>query len=168
MFNANLIDGIELFRKVEPERKMMIIVEDIDGFLNDKSLEQKLLQFLDGSLQLINTVVIATTNFPEDLPSRIKNRPSRFDRLIKIEFPNEATRKAYITAKSKTLDAIAIDEWVSQTKNMSLAHIKELITAVEIFDLDFFEELDRIHDMMKEADNSDDYVKPSKSVGFLD
>lgn len=167
LFNANMIDGIELFRKIEPDRKMMIIIEDIDGFLNDTSLEQKLLQFLDGSLQLVNTAIIATTNFPEELPSRIKNRPSRFDRLISIGFPNETTRKTYIAAKSKTLDEIAINEWVNETEGMSLAHIKELITAVEIFDLDFYEELDRIRDMMKETDNSADYPKPkTRKLGF--
>lgn len=167
LFNANMIEGIELFRKIEPDRKMMIIIEDIDGFINDTSLEQKLLQFLDGSLQLVNTAIIATTNFPEELPSRIKNRPSRFDRLINIGFPNEITRKTYIVAKSKTLDEIAIDEWVKETDGMSLAHIKELITAVEIFDLEFYEELDRIRNMMEETDNSADYPKPkSRKLGF--
>lgn len=168
-FNRFMIDGLKLLRQMDPERKLMVVIEDIDGFIQDDALEQQLLQFLDGSLQLVNTIVIATTNFPEDLPSRIRNRPSRFDRLEYIGYPNEVMRAEYISQKAKHLEDGDLEVWVDITKGMSLAHIKELILAVEVYEVPFEEALQRIKDMMKENDNSEDFDKKEgrkEGLGF--
>jgi len=62
--------------------------------------EQALLQLLDGGIQHSNTVIIATTNYPENLPDRIINRPSRIDRIVEIDMPTREMREIYINKKA--------------------------------------------------------------------
>ena len=77
-------------REIEPDRKIILILEDIDNFINvDKALLTKLLQILDGSNKLDNIITIATTNYQEKLEERIANRPSRFDRRYEIGLPSK-------------------------------------------------------------------------------
>jgi len=92
------------FREVEPDRPIIIIIEDIDNFTinnNNQELVTTLLNILDGSSQLNNVVTIATTNHPEKLEERIANRPSRFDRRYEIGPPNAENREFYIKTKLK-------------------------------------------------------------------
>ena len=63
---------MKMFRTIEPDRKMIVIIEDIDNFVSDRyssrsSLETTLLNILDGNFKFDNTVIIATTNYPENL-----------------------------------------------------------------------------------------------------
>lgn len=56
------------------------ILEDCENYLDDRS--SQLLNILSGSLEPINvkgSYIIMTTNFPEKLSDRIKNRPERID-----------------------------------------------------------------------------------------
>ena len=168
-FNDNIIDGITSFRKIEPDRKVMIVIEDIDGLVKYTDAEQVLLQFLDGSVPHINTIMIATTNYPETLPDRIINRPSRFDRIAYIGFPSKTDRKIYIKNKSKKLTAKQINEWVDDTKGFTLAHIKELIVSVEVFELEYKNALARLDEMRQKIADSSDYTKKLRgreNVGF--
>ena len=168
-FNDNIIDGITSFRKIEPGRKVMIVIEDIDGLVKYTGAEQVLLQFLDGSVPHINTIMIATTNYPETLPDRIINRPSRFDRIAYIGFPSKTDRKIYIKNKSKKLTAKQINEWVDDTKGFTLAHIKELIVSVEVFELEYKNALARLDEMRQKIADSSDYTKKLRgreNVGF--
>ena len=99
VFSLNTDIEIELFpeavrriRKIEPDRKIIAIIEDIDSFteLNSR-LNTLLLNILDGNLKLSGLVTIATTNHIELLESRYTNRPSRFDRVVEFPLPNAET-----------------------------------------------------------------------------
>ena len=48
---------------------------------------ENLLTFLDGESSWDNTVTIATTNYPEDLPANLVDRPGRFDTFIEYGNP---------------------------------------------------------------------------------
>ena len=61
-FNDYIVDGLPSFRAIEPNRKVMVVIEDIDNFTKHSDVEQILLQFLDGSTPHVNTIMIATTN----------------------------------------------------------------------------------------------------------
>ena len=91
---------IATFRKVEPKRPLIVLLEDIDSLAGEgRSQTARLLNILDGVKQIEGVVYIATTNYPEKLQERITNRPSRFDRRYKVELPNEDIRRAYIQHK---------------------------------------------------------------------
>src|SRR5262245_5221029 len=84
---------MELFRKIEPERPLVCMFEDIDAIIELHG-DSELLQWLDGSHQINKVINIATTNYPERLDRRIVSRPRRFDRIIKIEAPGPHIREA--------------------------------------------------------------------------
>jgi energy-coupling factor transporter ATP-binding protein EcfA2 len=136
-------------QEIEPDRRIIAVIEDIDNFVgSDRSIMTQLLNILDGNLQFKNLVVIATTNYPEKLESRISNRPSRFDRRYEIKNPNYAVRKYYLEHKlnKEDLESINIDEWVRATENFSIDHLKELLISVFVLGYKF----DEAHAVMKD------------------
>ena len=158
-FNSYLMDTLNYFRKIEPTRKIMVIIEDVDNLMRNSDLEHALLQFLDGSVQHKDTIVIATTNYPEQLPDRVINRPSRFDRVSYIGTPSARDREIYIREKSKKLRSNSIKKWVRETEGFTLAHLKELIVSVEVFGISYKETINRLNEMRKKDYKSDDYEK---------
>jgi hypothetical protein len=161
-FNDYVVDGLPSFRTIEPDRKVMVVIEDIDNFTKHSDVEQILLQFLDGSTPHVNTIMIATTNYPEELPDRIINRPSRFDRVAYIGFPSEEDRAKKLTKKQ-------IEKWVKDTDGFTLAHVKELIVSVEVFGLKYENALARLTEMRQKIADSSDYTKRlrgTQNLGF--
>lgn len=152
--------------ELEPNRKKVLIIEDIDNFCKGRSIESKLLGLLDGNATMTSTLTIATTNYPENLPDRIKNRPSRFDTVKPIGFPDETVRRFYLENKIKKNDLkkIDIDQWVSDTDRFTISHLKELITSVVVIGKTYESALEGIRSL---ADNitSRDYEQ-NRKAGF--
>lgn len=125
---ASLTAGLAQLRTVEPERPVVVIMEDIDTIIRDYG-ENQVLSVLDGEAQIENVVYVATTNYPENLNGRIINRPSRFDRVMKINTPNAEARAMYLKTK---IDNLVVDGYdlVKETDGLSIAHLKELIVAL--------------------------------------
>jgi hypothetical protein len=81
------IGGLHELRRIEPERPIIVVLEDIEEMIQNFG-EHGLLSLLDGEHQVSNVVVLATTNYPELLGERIINRPSRFDEVILVDMPS--------------------------------------------------------------------------------
>jgi len=155
---------IGTFRKIEPKRPLIVLLEDIDSLAGEgRSQTARLLNILDGVKQIEGVVYIATTNYPEKLQERITNRPSRFDRRYKVELPNEEIRRAYINHKlsDDDLKNVDVDLWVSKTDGMSLSHLKEVVVSVIVMGRTFEETMDNLEGM-KRAPSARGEVK----VGF--
>lgn len=137
--------GLKLMRQVEPKRPIVIMMEDIDAIIQNYG-ESDLLAILDGELQIDNVCSVATTNYPERLDKRFVNRPSRFDIVRKIGMPNAEARSLFLKHKNPRLSKNKEDlqKWVLETKGFSIAHLKELITSVEIFGNSFEETISRL------------------------
>lgn len=158
--------GLELLRRIEPNRPIIVMVEDIDAIQHAHG-EADLLAMLDGDLQIDNVVFIATTNYPEKLDKRLVNRPSRFDIVRKIGMPSAEARAVYLAARNSRLAALddEMDAWVDATDGMSIAHIKELIVSVEALGQDFQVTIDRLNIMNDQKISSEDDDK-KKPIGF--
>jgi hypothetical protein len=117
------------FRSVEPDRQLVVIWEDIDTVIMNYG-ESKVLSILDGESQIENVVFIATTNYPENLDGRIINRPSRFDKIVKIGMPNAEAREMYLKKKLGTTTAKDGTDLVKASDGFSIAHLKELIIGI--------------------------------------
>jgi predicted AAA+ superfamily ATPase len=158
------MDFIATFRKIEPERPLIVLLEDIDSIAGENSHStSRLLNILDGVKQIEDVVYIATTNYPEKLQDRITNRPSRFDRRYKVELPNEEIRDAYIRHKltDEDIKNVDIKEWVKRTEGMSLSHLKEVVISTIVMGREFEEVMDNLEGLKKSPT-----IKEFKKVGF--
>lgn len=147
------IDAIKKVRAIEPDTKIITIIEDIDNFctLKNDSVETLLLNILDGNYKTDNLVIIATTNYIEKLEERYVNRPSRFDRVIEFPLPNDDSRRIFIekTVSPDDINKINLDKWVKRTKGFSIDHINELILLFFVFGHEEEESFKTIENMIK-------------------
>lgn len=143
-------EGLRVLRMIEKKRPIVVMIEDIDAIV-DKKGESAMLALLDGELQIDNVVFVATTNYPERLDKRLVNRPSRFDEVIKIGMPSAAAREMYIKNKVPRLAvpeaAEELKKWVDGSDNMSIAHIREIIIAIECLGNPIEKTIERIRKM---------------------
>lgn len=147
--NPNLVSSaLAVVRQIEKDRPVVVVLEDIDTIIQQYG-EAKVLSLLDGENSIDKVVFLATTNYPEQLDGRIVNRPSRFDRVVKIDTPNEASRRLYFTKRAFDLNADQIETWVAETDGFSIAHLKSLIQGVLCFGRSFEYELKRLKAMNK-------------------
>lgn len=150
------------FRRVEPDRKLICILEDLDE-LTDRYGESNLLALLDGEQQVDKIVYVATTNYPERLDARLVNRPSRFDEVIKIGMPSAAARRVYLRSRLKISDLADADlqVWVEETDGLSIAHLRELVAAVFCLGRDYEDTLKRLKAMQRRPSSTGD-----KAIGL--
>lgn len=160
----HFIEFIPTFRKIEPNRPLVTILEDIDSLAGeDRYSTSKLLNILDGVKQISGVVYLATTNYPEKLQERLTNRPSRFDRLYKIEMPNADIRRSYLEHKlsKEDLKTINLEEWVRKTSDMSLSHLKEIVISVIVMGKNFEDTLEILGNLKKKP-----RIKEQSKMGF--
>lgn len=140
------------FRKIEPKRPLIVILEDIDNVIDAGSgVLSALMNILDGINQIDNVVYLATTNYVEKLQERISNRPSRFDRVYLIGTPDRDVREYFINNKMQASDLKKIDmeKWLDATDGLSLSHIKELIVSVVILGKKFEDVMEHFSGMKR-------------------
>ena len=124
-----LLNALRDFRKVEPQRRVVCVFEDIDAIVNSYG-DEDILALLDGEYQIDRVLNIATTNYPERLDKRLVARPRRFDRVIKIDMPSSETRRVYLSTKLK-INGEELIEWVDKTEELSFAALAELVISVK-------------------------------------
>ena len=158
------IGFIHNFRKIEPLRPLIVILEDLDSIMGeDRYTTSRVLNILDGIKQIENVVYIATTNYPEKLEERVTNRPSRFDRRYRVEKPSDEMRLAYFKHKIPAEDIVNVDveRWVKDTKDMSLAHLREVVVSVIVLGNTYEETITKLTEMKKKPK-----AKESGGLGF--
>lgn len=124
----NLNGGLKTFREIEPERRCMAVLEDVD-----EMGEHQLLQLLDGTDTADNILYLATTNYVNRLPPRVL-RPGRFDRKIEVPYPPAAGRRAYLESKLKdeNIPPEKMNKLVKATEGFSFGHLREFVAGVFI------------------------------------
>lgn len=150
-------------KQLEGSRNIITIIEDIDNLYEQDST--MLTAFLDGEDEIEHNVVIATTNYINEL-SDVLTRPSRFDQIIEVNLPDEGDRRELLKEKFKISDE-ELDLWVKKSEGLSIAALKELYISVRLFGNDIDETIKRLngHDNLV----SKKLVKSSKtqkSIGF--
>lgn len=155
---------LKAIRRIEPKRNLIVVLEDIDEIIQSNG-ESHILSMLDGENNVDNILHLATTNHPDRIGARIINRPSRFDRRIYVDMPNDDARRAYLDkATQSSVDSEQLDKWVADTQGLSIAHLRELVAAVHCLDQPYDEVLDRLKKMAIPVKSDDGFKR--KGVGF--
>ena len=167
---STLTEGLNIIREVEPDRPIVVIIEDIDKSM--RYGEEEVLAILDGESQIENVVYVATTNYIEKLPPRIINRPSRFDCVIEIGLPDENIRASYLNNKIKTTIGPDGENLVELTEGFSISHIKELIIGVYCQKKPIIEVVNKLKSMNGEdfEDKEDNYPRdnyPKRNTAMI-
>jgi AAA+ superfamily predicted ATPase len=157
------VEMVPKLRQIEPDRPLVVIIEDIDSVAGDSNYSTSvLLNILDGIKQIENVVYIATTNYPEKLEERITNRPSRFDRRYYVAPPSREVRKSYLENKiGDNKIEIDIEKWLDDTEDLSMSHLKELFISVVLLDNKYENAIEHLKGMKKTPRG-----KKQKEVGF--
>jgi SpoVK/Ycf46/Vps4 family AAA+-type ATPase len=141
---------MKMIRDIEPDVPMILLMEDLDALVKDA--ENVYLSILDGSAQVDKVVFIATTNYPEMLDKRFRDRPSRFDTVCYVGMPRYEQRLFYLKAKEIKDDEAQL--WAGATEGFSIAHLRELIVAVKCLKQPFEQVLERLRDMHENKPSS--------------
>ena len=161
-----LTRGMEIFRKIEPDRPLVCIFEDIDAVIEMHG-DSELLGWLDGSHQINKVINIATTNYPERLDRRIVSRPRRFDRIIKIEAPTACMRETYLRKKLTELTTNGqLAHWVDLTDGLSFAALAELVISVACLGNTLEETVKLLRMLEDQHPSSKEFDRPG-SMGFV-
>lgn len=120
---------ILFLKKTLSNRLKVFIIEELANVCNRSDLIERTLTFLDGENSLNNSIIFATTNYPEKLEANIVDRPSRFDAIFKIGTPDQQERE--VLMKFFLQREVTIDE-VTNCKDMTTAQIKEVCILSQI------------------------------------
>lgn len=126
-------------------RPFVIIWEEFESVVEDQ--EEQLLGMLDGMENMDNLFFIATTNYIDDIPPRIKNRPSRFADILEVGPPEAPARRAFLEAKVHPQDKVDIDQWVAATDGLNIDQIKDVLISSLVLGLPLERSVEKIKQM---------------------
>lgn len=140
--------GLQLVRSREPNRPILVVMEDVDGMIAGGN-ESHLLSLLDGEHQVGGVVFLATTNYKDKLPGRLVARPSRFDLVTEVKPAPVEARASYIKTKAPEMSEAYVQALAEGSEGWSIAHVKELVILVEVYEKTPQEALDRMAHLVK-------------------
>jgi len=128
----------DIFQMARDLAPSIVFMEDIasQGGLDRRQVVSRdlgeLLNMLDGIEENSKVVTIATENYPDLLDAALRNRPGRFDVIIKLNNPEEEQREALLERFLPELGKERIQVLAKQTNGFSNAHLRELTTRILI------------------------------------
>lgn len=150
--------------------KLILVAEDIGGMENREYRTEStssLLSLLDNNEKtfIIPTMIIATTNYPENLEANLANRPGRFDDKIEIEYPTgkERLQLMQFFTKSELENDVAVLIESDKCAKFSPSHLREAYIRHHLRSETLFT---TIGDMIKEITLYDKGFSKRKGVGI--
>ena len=108
-FQVNGADGVEVAydfidkcRKLNPNQMALVLFDECEDDMENR--EDKMKQLLDSDITPSNFVFLASTNYIEDIPETIKDRPSRFKHVIDCSDLNGEEDQVYQIFKAMNVD----------------------------------------------------------------
>jgi SpoVK/Ycf46/Vps4 family AAA+-type ATPase len=143
LFNPDpriLKSGYEIFDDLQPDSLIMVVFEELEKLID--RYESHLLNILDGETQKDNIVYLATTNFIDKIPERIK-RPGRFSAITEVTVPDAACREHFLKVKG-VKDSLQLEKLVKITNGYTVDELKEVLLATMCLDISLKEITSRI------------------------
>jgi cell division protease FtsH len=144
--NAYALDAdgyvTELYELADDLSPSIVFIEDLDligqsrmefGYQRGSAL-LALLAVLDGVEEQKKIVTVATTNFLESLDKALSQRPSRFDRVIRLTRPSMQQRRQIVNRLCRKIPIDEImQEYISiKADNCTPAQLQEIIYSLVI------------------------------------
>lgn len=117
----------------------------------------KLLQFLDGEFSIENSIVIATTNYPEKISANMVDRPGRFDKLYKFETLSTAAAKKLL---EYFLEREVTPEELAKVQGKTAAALREMCLLQTVEDCTFLEAVTIMEERKKACQSGFKDYKP--------
>lgn len=141
-------DVFTKFREIEPNRKAVCVMEDIDGIVSyGGSSTARLLNMLDGNMEYDNILFLATTNNPNVLLESLRNRPSRFDRRYEIGLPSKESRELYIRSKFKEMTDDEVKQIIEVSEGFTIDMLKELTLSNKVLGYDLVKTAEMLREL---------------------
>lgn len=112
---------LEKLENSTKDKLKVIVFEEVVSLLEDSNDIRDMLDFLDGSTSLSNTIYFMSTNYPESIPENVI-RNGRVDVFVRVGFP-EATARGMLI--KNYLNREATEEEIEVTANMPIVDIRE-------------------------------------------
>lgn len=140
-FNVGTLVGVyELARELAPS---IVLFEDLDLIAKDRDSGQfmgimnELLNLLDGHVQNVGVVTIATTNYIAEIDKALTNRPGRFERKVEVSYPTIEERKAifcaYLGDSLNSLPKNFVNDLAHQVdNNFTNDHLREIVAQAKL------------------------------------
>ncbi|MEN0064440.1 MAG: AAA family ATPase [Myxococcota bacterium] len=120
----------QVFERARRTSPCVLVLEDLDSLLT-KETRSFFLNELDGFATNEGILTLASTNHPDRLDPAILDRPSRFDRKVHFDLPDEWIRRQYIDQLTAQMGVDLADDHraalAEQTDGFSFAYLKELM-----------------------------------------
>lgn len=164
---------MEMIRQIEPKRKIVTVIEDLERLIRKDYISSLLLQLLDGQETIPNCLTVCTTNYPEQLGEQYTARPSRFNLVVEYKKPDAETRKFYMSQKLidagvKLDDKINqnIERYVKETEGFTFDYMKEFIEMMFVGEVSEKDALKRINDSIDKKGKYKATENEPKKLGF--
>lgn len=114
----------DALKDICPDVLTMVVFEEFDRMA--ARFETDLLSILDGEIQKDNVVYLATTNYIDKIPARLR-RPGRFSTVIEVHYPTLEARLFYL--ENKLFGDSRAKSLAERTEGLSIDELKEVIQA---------------------------------------
>jgi hypothetical protein len=139
---------------------LMLVFEEFVACIEAIQKIDTILDFLDGESSISNCFIFATTNYPDQLPRNVVDRPSRFDRLIEVKEPKEDLRKLLL--KHYLKDDFTEDS-IMQSAGLSTAAIKEIALLHKLYDIPVDKAITQLQRLRKTVEK---HFASERRIGF--
>lgn len=124
--------GFEMARKLAPS---VFFLEDIDSWLNGYAVDL-LKTEMDGIRDNKGVLTVLTSNFPEQVPDALIDRPGRFHHIVNFTLPNIDNRMKMLNKWIPEVNEDELKSFAEMTEGFSGAHMKELVDFAKIISED--------------------------------
>jgi hypothetical protein len=123
-------------------RPTVFIMEDIDKFVSFQAGEKHrdsasvslhdVLKGMDGIEEYSDAIVIATTNYPNQLSEALINRPGRFDRIWEIKKPTADNIIKFFKMRGVEFKDSTMETVASDLGEVSMAFVEEFVKSLKM------------------------------------
>jgi SpoVK/Ycf46/Vps4 family AAA+-type ATPase len=113
---------LERINEDTPDILKIFVFEEVVSRLEDANAVKEMLELLDGTMTVANSIYFMSTNFPESIPENII-RNGRVDVFVRVDFPDEEGRKKIINLY---LDRNPTQDELNCTDKMPIVDIRHI------------------------------------------